>query len=256
MIHRLLALLFPALGFSLLASIAYGQVFTTMTYNIRHGLTTNNQSNLSRVSELVQRNKADLVALQEIDSATVRSLGRNQAKYLANLTGTKAVFAKAVDERRGSYGLAILSRYPIIASQTVQLPSPEAGAPRILLCAYVELPSGKTVRFCTAKLDPHSAENRTAQAAIVTALLKESIQPVVWAGDFHSHTGDPIIRQMARYWRYAGADSEQITFPELTSRFDYILTRPNDELNQLTYRVVQEDRTSDHYPVIASFQLK
>ncbi len=256
MTKRLLDFLLPALGFSLLSTIALGQSFTTMTYNIRHGLTTKNQSNLSRVSDLIRSNKADIVALQEIDSATVRSLGRNQTKFLSKETGMKAVFARAVTEKRGSYGLAILSRYPIIASQIVQLPSPEEGASRVLLCAYVELPSEKTVRFCTAKLDPHSAQNRIAQAAIVTALLKESIQPVVWAGDFHSNADDPIIRQMARYWRYAGANIEQITFPELASRFDYILTRPNNELNQLTYRVVKENHTSDHYPVIASFRLK
>ncbi|MCY7356490.1 MAG: endonuclease/exonuclease/phosphatase family protein [Rudanella sp.] len=256
MTKRLLDFLVPALGFSLLSSIAFGQSFTTMTYNIRHGLTTKNQSNLSRVSDLIRSNKADIVALQEIDSATVRSLGRNQTKQLAKATGMKSVYAKAVSEKRGSYGLAILSRYPIIASQIVQLPSPEEGASRVLLCAYVELPNEKTVRFCTAKLDPHSAQNRIAQAAIVTALLKESIQPVVWAGDFHSNADDPIIRQMARYWRYAGVNVEQITFPELASRFDYILTRPNDELSQLTYRVVKENRTSDHYPVIASFRLK
>jgi len=256
MTKRLLALLFPLLSFSLLSTMTSGQVFTAMSYNIRHGLTTKNQSNLSRVSQLIRANKADIVALQEIDSATVRSLGRNQTKYLAKATGMKSVYAKAVSEKRGSYGLAILSRYPIIASQIVQLPSPEEGASRILLCAYVELPNEKTVRFCTAKLDPHSSQNRTAQAAIVTALLKESIQPVVWAGDFHSHTDDPIIRQMARYWRYAGIASEQVTFPDLASRFDYILTRPNDELQELNYRIVEENRTSDHYPVIASFRLK
>ena len=256
MTQRLLAFLFPALGLSLLSSIAFSQVFTTMTYNIRHGLTTKNQSNLSRVSELIRVNKVDIVALQEIDSATVRSLGRNQTKFLAKETKMKAVFAKAVAEKQGSYGLAILSRYPIIASQIVQLPSPEEGASRVLLCAYVELPTGKTVRFCTTKLDPHSAQNRTAQAAIITALLKESIQPVVWAGDFHSHTDDPIIQKMARYWQYAGLNINQITFPELASRFDYILTRPNNEMTQLTYRVIKENRTSDHYPVIASFRLK
>ncbi len=256
MTKRLLAFLFPALGFSLLSSITSGQVFTTMTYNIRHGLTTKNQGNLSRVSQLIQANKADVVALQEIDSVTVRSLGRNQTKQLAKATGLKSVYAKAVSEKRGSYGLAILSRYPIIASQIVQLPLPEDGAPRILLCAYIEFPNEKTVRFCTAKLDPHSSQNRTAQAAIITALLKESIQPVVWAGDFHSHTDDPIVRQMARYWRYAGITSQQVIFPDLASRFDYILTRPNDELQELSYRVVPEKRTSDHYPVIASFRLK
>lgn len=256
MMKRPLVFLLSTFFFLVFISSASGQVITTMTYNIRHGLTTKNQSNLSRVSDLIRSNKADIVALQEIDSATVRSLGRNQTKHLAKLTGMKSVFAKAVAEKRGSYGLAILSKYPIIASQIVQLPSPEEGASRVLLCAYVELPTGKTVRFCTAKLDPHSAQNRIAQAAIVTALLKESIQPVVWAGDLHSNAGDPIIRQMTRYWRYAGANVEQITFPELDSRFDYILTRPNDELNQLTYRVVKENRTSDHYPVIASFRLK
>ncbi len=239
------------------SSYAHGQTVTTMTYNIRHGLTTTNQSNLSRVADLIKKSKVDLVAIQEIDSATVRSLGRNQVRHLAQATGLKAAYGRAVTERQGSHGLAILSRYPIIATQVVQLPTSGEGARRVLLCAYVELPpKGNTLRFCTAKLDPHSVANRTAQAGTITALLKSSIQPVVWAVDLHSHTDDPLIRQMARYWRYAGINTEQITFPDLVSRFDYLLTRPNGELTQSNYRVLEENRTSDHYPVIATFRLR
>jgi endonuclease/exonuclease/phosphatase family metal-dependent hydrolase len=235
---------------------AFGQDITFMTYNIRHGLNTKNISNLNRVGQLIRDYRADIVGLQEIDSATVRSLGRNQVQQLAKATALNAVFGKAVTEEKGAYGLAILSRYPIIASQTLPLPSPESGAQRVLLCAYVELPTGKTVRVCNAKLDPHSVQNRVAQAATITALLKDSIQPVVWVGDLHGHTDDPVIRQMARYWRYAGVNVDQVTFPDLVSRYDYIMTRPNGEMRQLAYRIVEENVTSDHYPVIAAFRLK
>lgn len=255
-----MTLRFPALfvlGFWFTGFASWGQTFSVMSYNIRHGLNTKNGSNLDRVAQLILANKIDLVALQEIDSATVRSLNRNQTKLLANATGLKSVYANVISEQKGSHGLAILSRYPIIASQVVQLPSPSDGVKRILVCAYVELPkTEKTVRFCTTKLDPHSPQNRLAQAGSITALLKESIQPVVWAGDLHAHTDDPLIRQMARYWRYAGINVDQVTFPDLASRFDYILTRPNDNLSQVSYRILEEDRTSDHYPVIATFRLK
>ncbi|WP_044129644.1 endonuclease/exonuclease/phosphatase family protein [Rudanella lutea] len=235
---------------------AQSQSLTLMSYNIRHGLNTQNKSNLVRVGQLIREQRADIVGIQEIDSATTRSQGRNQVQILARATGLNAVFGRAVAEAQGGHGLAILSRHPIIASQTLPLPSPEPGASRVLLCAYVELPGGKTVRFCTAKLDPHSIQNRLAQAAAITALLKDSIQPVVWVGDLHGHTDDPVIRQMARYWRYAGVNNDGVTFPDLVSRFDYIMTRPNGEFGQTAYRIVEENVTSDHYPVLATFRLR
>lgn len=58
----------------------------------------------------------DLVALQEVDQKTGRSSGIDQAAELGHLTGMHWVFGKAMDYQGGGYGLAVLSRFPILTA--------------------------------------------------------------------------------------------------------------------------------------------
>ncbi|RIV23559.1 hypothetical protein DYU11_11275 [Fibrisoma montanum] len=233
-----------------------GQKLTVMTYNIHHGTSQRGGTNLIQVGRLIRTTGADLVALQEVDSATASSLGKNQAAQLSYLTGLKAVFGKEANAEAGGYGLAILSKYPIIAQQLIQLPNPDLTDPRVLLCAYVELPSKKTVRFCTTRLDDRSEVGRGVQAATISALLEPSIQPVIWAGDLNAHPDHKAVEPLLGRWYDAGRKSDAITFPDMGSRTDYILTQPGGPLKPLSYRVIEDNNTSYHYPVVATYQLK
>ena len=67
--------------------------------------------------------RPDLVALQEVDQNTTRTLKVDQAAELARLTGLHFAYGKAMDYEGGGYGQAILSRYPIRHSEVYFLPS-------------------------------------------------------------------------------------------------------------------------------------
>ncbi|GAA4451903.1 endonuclease/exonuclease/phosphatase family protein [Nibrella saemangeumensis] len=235
---------------------AQAQKITVLTYNIHHGANEQGRLNLIRVGQLIREHKPDLVALQELDSATTRSYGGYQMQQLANLTGMYPLFGKAIDLEAGAYGIGILSKYPILASQNIPLPNPDSTEQRVILCAYVELPNQKTIRFCNTHLDHQSRLNRGMQLAMVNQMLRVSIQPVIWAGDLNARPDEPGIQPIWNEWQDAGVRSKTPTLPHGNARIDYILTRRQSKFTLLKYEVLKEPDTSDHQPVLATYLLK
>ena len=68
-----------------------------LTYNIRHGQGMDGRVDLSRVADVIRRLEPDVVALQEVDQATTRAGGVDQAAELGRLTGLHSAFGKAMD---------------------------------------------------------------------------------------------------------------------------------------------------------------
>ncbi|WP_266364376.1 endonuclease/exonuclease/phosphatase family protein [Tellurirhabdus rosea] len=232
------------------------ETITVLTYNINYGLDPKGYSNLLRVAQLIRQYKPDLVAIQETDSATLRSYRRNQIRQLAGLTGMQYAFAGADSYEGGRIGLGVLSRYPIIAHNRVLLPNPDSLAPRILQDAYVELPDGRSIRFTNTQLEPKSFVNRGVQLATLRQVLGNSIQPIIWAGDLSTDPEDPIVVKLRENWDDAGADARQPTIHNSGARTDYILTLRGAEFELVRYRVLNEPTIAPHLPVLVKYRLK
>src|SRR6186997_642124 len=72
-----------------------------LTYNIHHGEGTDGIVDLPRLAHIVKSVQPDLVALQEVDLGTERASGVDQLHVLAQLTGMRAQFGKAMDYAGG-----------------------------------------------------------------------------------------------------------------------------------------------------------
>ena len=227
-----------------------------LTYNINHGATTKGKTNLLRIVELIKKYKPDLVALQAVDSGAVGSGKLNQVRILSLLTGYQEILGKASVYQGGVTGVGILSAHPVEATQQIKLPNPDSTRSRVLLCALVQLPNDYHLRFCTTHLDDLSSMNRGVQAAVVNEALQYSIQPVLLAGDFSAPPVDHELEVMHRYWQDAGSNTDAYTYIHDEMRYDYIWTLPNSSLKLLDYTVLYEPNTSDHFPVLATFELK
>lgn len=229
---------------------------TVLTYNIHHGANEKEQNTIVQIGRLIREYSPDLVALQEVDSATTRSRRFDHLAQLARLTSMYPLYGSAINFQGGKYGIAILSKYPIIASQKVTLPNPDKTEPRVLLCAYVELPNEKTVRFCNSHLDHQSPLNRDVQLNTVDKALGNSIQPVIWCGDFNTDPDDPEIVKLMDRWSDAGKDSRTPTLVGTGARIDYILSLKKSELQLIRYRVLNVPKLSDHLPVLATYRFR
>ncbi len=100
--------------------------FTLASFNIcsahfREGHYT--EDNLARLAACIRESHADVVALQEVDRGAARSERVDMPARLSELSGLAYhYFIKIRDFQGGEYGTAILSRYPIRESRTMNYP--------------------------------------------------------------------------------------------------------------------------------------
>src|SRR5262245_21095143 len=87
--------------------------FRVMTYNIHHGEGLDGRVDLLRIAELIKREGAEMVALQEVDKGVERTARRDLPDELAALTGMTCTFSSNYHHQGGQYGNCVLTRFPI-----------------------------------------------------------------------------------------------------------------------------------------------
>ena len=116
------------------------------TFNILHGRSLDDgRVDVDRLAAAVKSLDADVLGLQEVDRDQPRSLGADltavaaeamgapEHQFVAALSGTPGGtwMAATGDEQPGSatYGIALLSRYPVVSWRVVRLPAMRASVP-------------------------------------------------------------------------------------------------------------------------------
>ena len=236
-------------------------VVRILAYNIKHGLGMDGQVDLERIASVIRALEPDVVTLQEIDSVTARTGLEDQATRLGELTGMQAMFGGFMDYRGGRYGMAILSRYPVVEWENYRLP--DGAEPRSALAARVELlrPGyGQAPQLVVVGVHLYAnAEERLAQAERLVELFADEEAPVVLAGDFNSIPDSKVIRHLedAGGWQRPAKEGQAFTFPsELPDReIDFIMFRPGNRFTVREHRVIPETLASDHRPVLLELEL-
>ena len=176
------ACFFATLAVPFLA-FASGGPFKIMSYNIRHGVTSDKGFDLSRAACVMAAEKPRFVALQEIDMYTDRVGRTNSCEVLARFMGEKHScatnwnFAKAIDYGGGEYGVALLSEEKPLRVDKIALGGNE---PRVLLMcefedcwiAVTHLPLGFISRTA---LTPNPHKTRFPPADVDDAAVAENL---------------------------------------------------------------------------------
>jgi endonuclease/exonuclease/phosphatase family metal-dependent hydrolase len=234
-----------------------------LVYNIHAGKDAAGVDNLAGVAELVRRTGADLVLLQEVDNGTRRSGSVDQPAVLAERTGFHVAFGSALDYDGGKYGVAILSRWPIVAETLIHLPvtPPQTRAggshePRGALRVVVASPAGRMAIIDT-HLDPTGDDRwrrQEADSIVSIAAQARAREPmVIVGGDFNS-TPESAVQRAVRAgglrdaWDVC-ASGDGLTYPAEapTKRIDYLYLTA--DIGCAGARVV-ETRVSDHRPLV------
>jgi endonuclease/exonuclease/phosphatase family metal-dependent hydrolase len=246
-------------------SMAQQNELIILSYNIYHGEDPYQigRSNIQDIANLINRLQPDLVALQEVDSMTLRTMGINEGKKmdlileLEKVTGMKGFFAKAIDFSEGGYGEAILSRHPAVF-ESIQLPTPKGGEGRSIAKAHVRLPDGSNLVFSGTHLCHEFDENRTAQVKEIHKVLMGLNVPVVLAGDFNFDSGEKGYSVLEKDFLDAAQEygNPKNTYsskkPEI--RIDYIWLDKKSNWEIISVEVLDEVY-SDHKPLLVKVRL-
>lgn len=225
-----------------------------LSYNIhignppsRPGLT-----DLNGIAKVINESDADLIALQEVDVHTNRS-GKDldQAKELAKLTDRNYYFVKTIDHDGGEYGIAILSKFPIVNKESYLLPFAEGvrSEQRAIAIVTVEIDKGVFLDFATTHFDL-TPQSRLLQSAFIIDLVKDRKNSIILGGDFNATPDSEEIKLLDQYFTRSAIENG-FTIPVVNplKEIDYILFRPKDYFKVDKHLVINEHFASDHLPV-------
>jgi endonuclease/exonuclease/phosphatase family metal-dependent hydrolase len=211
-----------------------------VTWNIRAGLS----SSIDAIGDALEQLDADVIALQEVDLDADRTGVVNQPAVLAERLGMDWTFAAARAEGDGAFGVALLSRLPIVEAARIDLPSDNAFEPRVAVDAH--LCAGDVhLRAASVHADiyPWSAKQN---ADFLADSLRESVgEGVVVGGDLNEEpAGGGPASFLERGFIDASADSP--TFAD--RRIDYVFV--DETLRDVSESFVPDSSASDHRPLV------
>ena len=237
-----------------------------LVYNVHAGKDAAGVDNLERVVDLVRETGADVALLQEVDRGTRRSGQIDQSDLLARRTGLAVAFGKTLDYDGGEYGIAVLSRWPIMQQTLMRLrvepPQRRSGGsyePRGAQRVIVRGPVGDLVLINTHLDASREDHYRRQEIRPVLMLARDAGSLVLVGGDFNSTPesevqGDVRNGGLRDAWLACGR-GDGFTYPAGTpaKRIDYLyLTGPAT----CTRAEVVETTASDHRPLLVTVRLR
>ena len=222
-----------------------------LTYNIRTATTDDGEVDFADVVRTIHQADADFVALQELDSITHRSNGKDVLLELAVRSRYYPIYGSSIDYDGGKYGLGILSKQQPMAVRKVALPGREEA--RVMLVAEFQ----DIVLACTHL--SLTAEDRMESAKIILNEAQQSNKPFLLAGDFNATPESEFIKELERNFIIL-TPKDKPTYPAHSPKkcIDYIVSYrgSGDALVLSDTKVLPHNRVSDHLPVMVGFQLK
>jgi endonuclease/exonuclease/phosphatase family metal-dependent hydrolase len=243
-----------------------------MTYNIQHGAGMDGVFDIDRTAQAIAAARPDVVDLEEVDQnwgdrsddlaeTQVLAARLHMFGYFAQIYDLPPTTSGAPDRE---FGLAFLSRYPIVTEQNHQItrlstvatnpaPAQAPGFPEIAIRVR-----GTLVHVYASHLDYRGESAvRVSQVADMLAFLDEDPTPTVLMGDFNAGpTAPELAPLLARehdVWALLGrTDPPSWPSDVLTDVNDYITVSNGVRVRDDT---VIDTLASDHRPEVADLTL-
>jgi endonuclease/exonuclease/phosphatase family metal-dependent hydrolase len=242
-----------------------------LTYNIHKGFSTGNRRFiLHDIKESLRLVDADVLLLQEIHGERTISNNRfddwpnnRQFEFLADQVWSHHAYGKNAIYKSGHHGNAILSKYPFIKWENIDV-SFMRSASRSLLHGIIQLPGiEQKIHIICVHLGLFGPE-RASQLATLAKRIGSHVpadEPLVIAGDFNDW------RRLAERYIHQGLGVSEVfkstrgsyarTFPAVLPvlSMDRIYYRGFDVVHCQRLHDQPWDRLSDHTPLLAEFKL-
>ena len=220
-----------------------------------------------RIAAVIAASEPSVVLLQEVAENGSRYRGERQVEVLGDLLGCahRSYFVNVrFGRRRGAYGNAILSRYPIAATQNVDLTLPRRKA-RSVLHAELRLPKDDGGHRVLHVFNMHlGLSERERREQLRRFLMQQPFAhlrtrtPIVAAGDFNDVWGT-LGRRFLAPAGFRGPEKPLRTFPAWAPvrALDCLYVRGSVDLQALQrVRTASARLASDHLPLLADLRLR
>ena len=230
-----------------------------MTYNIHVGIGMDKKLDLRRIADVINKEKPDLVGLQEVDRGVQRTQRIDEIVELSKLTRMDYAFAFNLPYQGGQYGVAILSRFPIQATEHRLYKNLREAERRGFIRAEITV-HGRKLHFVTTHLDYQHADGRLFEAQQMLAALTDVKGPLIVVGDFNDVPVGDTYKLMRNLfddaWGATRGGDDGFSYPadKPAKRIDYIFARRSDGIQTRRAWVVQT-LASDHIPVVADLEI-
>ncbi|SCG37678.1 endonuclease/exonuclease/phosphatase family protein [Micromonospora zamorensis] len=228
---------------------------TVVAYNIRMGFGLDGRFDLPGLTEVVERQRPDVVLLSEVDRAWLLNGGHDTLDLLAGRLGMPYVFGPAADP---VWGDAVLSRWPMRDPRSRPLPAVGAPTGAQALAVTLDLGDGVRTAVVSTHLQPPPGRGPVVQARAVAdfATRYAAGRPLVVAGDLNTEPGDEAYTEFTD----AGlTDAFATARPLATSpaddprqQIDHIFVSPGLTPGD---PVAPRSTASDHLPVAVTLTL-
>lgn len=221
----------------------------------------------ARIAAVIAHAQPQLVLLQEVAQQGRRFRGERQVDVLGDLLGFphRSYFVNVrFGPHRGEYGNAILSQFPITATENVDL-TLDGRKARSVLHAEIQLPVDegrtRTLHAFDLHLGLSERERREQLRRFLQCAPLHRVQartPVVVAGDFNDVWGS-LGQRLLEPAGFTGAPRRLRTFPAFAPlrALDSIYVRGEVVLHGThTLRTALTARASDHLPLVTTLQLQ
>lgn len=223
------------------------------SYNVHGCVGMDGRRDPERVADVIAELKADVVALQEVDSQPQGAGGIDQLAVLADASGCGYTFVHGPTLLRGDahYGNGLLTRLPVRSTRFIDLSLPDR-EPRGAIDAEL-IHADARIRVVTTHLGLRAGERNAQFARLLDCLgSARDFDLVVLLGDFNEWW--PPRSPLARLHRLLGRTRSVRSFPAPAPLFalDRIWVEPSNALREVrAHRSALSRRASDHLPIRA-----
>ena len=224
---------------------------TLATWNIHSSIGTDGRFDLARTAAVLDEIDASVIALQEVGDFRGRTPHSEHAVELGARLGLHVAFAPTLERGGRRYGNALLARFPIAWTRTIDL-SVRGHEPRGALVARIDGPGALEVACVHLGLGPFE---RRAQEARLAASLPRGRLAV--CGDWNHLTERPVrlggLRDAA-----CALERRQRTCPSgfPLFRFDRVFVSEGLEPRAVRVHASRAARqASDHLPLVVSLEV-
>lgn len=202
---------------------------------------------LDALAEEMRAMDADVIALQEVDVHTRRGGNVDQPGTLAARLGFHYVFAASIRWSEGDYGLALLSKWPLVRVERHRVGVTDAGEPRIVLDATVCV-AGRPLRILNHHADDLPATRARSFADVQQIVTATTGHRLLLMGDLNETDDGPGI-SMLRATGLVDLGAEKAVSTSDWGRIDYVFADPQLARHASAVRVWPTDK-SDHHAVL------